>query len=79
MNSTTPYRVMLVLSDIQDVEAWVTLALKLAADAGDVVIRGLITIPESVSLSEGAVRARQWPENTILSKKIFACMWITAP
>jgi len=60
MNSTNPYRVMLVLSDVQDVEAWVTLALKLAGDAGDVVIRGLITIPESVSLSEGAVRARQW-------------------
>ena len=59
----TPYRVMLLVSDDQRLSAWVKLASALCPQSGEIRLRGMITIPEGVSLSEGATRARQLRES----------------
>lgn len=53
-----PYRVLLALSEMEHLEAWVNLALRLAGEQGEVHLHSLLTIPEEQSLSEGAIRAR---------------------
>ncbi|MBE7514567.1 MAG: glucosyl-3-phosphoglycerate synthase [Anaerolineales bacterium] len=55
-------RVMLVLEDETDLSAWVRLATALCASSGEIHLRGVITIPEGTSLSEGATRARNFRE-----------------
>src|SRR4051812_43531688 len=55
-----PYRVLLALSDFTDLKEWVKLAWQMAQPAGEVEVRGLVTVPEEKSLSEGANQAREW-------------------
>jgi len=52
------YTVMVALADVTDVDAWVKLGLELAGESGHVRLRGMVTIPEGQSLSEGANQAR---------------------
>jgi glucosyl-3-phosphoglycerate synthase len=52
------YTVMVALTDVTYVDAWVKLGLKLADEHGHVRLRGMVTIPEGQSLSEGATQAR---------------------
>lgn len=56
------YRVMLVVSDDQQVESWVQLATLLSPAPREIYLRGLVTMPEETSLSEGATPARQLRE-----------------
>ncbi len=62
MQDTKPYQLMLVLQDDAHLEAWVAFALKLTQGEGEIHLRGLVTIPEGVSLSEGTIEARRWRE-----------------
>ncbi len=59
MQDTKPYQLMLVLQDDAHLEAWVTFAHKLLQGEGEIHLRGLVTIPEGVSLSEGTMEARR--------------------
>lgn len=51
--------IMLALSDMTYVEAWVRLSLSMVGVGGTIRLRGMVTIPEGQSLSEGALQARQ--------------------
>lgn len=59
MEEQRPYRLMLAISETASAEAWVMLALRLLPDGGEILLRGMITIPEGESLSEGAMPAQQ--------------------
>lgn len=50
--------VMVALTDVTHIDAWVRLGLELAGENGHVRLRGMVTIPEGQSLSEGATQAR---------------------
>jgi len=58
MNSAKQFCTLLVLYDTADLDRWVCLALSLTPEGCQIVLRGLITIPEDKSLSEGATQAR---------------------
>lgn len=60
MNITKPYQLMLALYDDTDLDEWVSFANKLLQGEGEIHLRGLVTIPEGVSLSEGTMEARRW-------------------
>jgi hypothetical protein len=62
MNELSPYRVMLALSESANLQAWVNLARLLVVDPGEIHLRGMITLPEGKSLSEGVRQAQQWRE-----------------
>ncbi len=55
-------KVLLTLSDTTHLEAWLNLAAHLVPEDGEIHVRGLVTVPEELSLSEGANMARQWRE-----------------
>ncbi len=55
-----PYRVLIALSDFSDLKEWVKLAWQMARPAGEIEVRGLVTVAEDKSLSEGANLAREW-------------------
>ncbi len=55
-----PYRVLLALSDYADLKEWVKLAWRMAQPNGEIEVRGLATVAEDKSLSEGANLAREW-------------------
>lgn len=59
MNSVDPYRIMLSISDPADVEHWVRLAASFAPDECAISVRGLLTVPDGVSLSESTLDAQQ--------------------
>lgn len=54
-----PYRVLLVLTETSNLDGWIRLAETLAQPDGEVLLRGMVTVPDGVSLSEGATQARQ--------------------
>jgi glucosyl-3-phosphoglycerate synthase len=56
----TTYRLMVVLTEMTDIEAWVQLALQLTPEGGEIHLRGIVIVPEDKSPSEGANQARQW-------------------
>src|SRR6185503_10406248 len=58
-----PYRVLLTLSDFSDLKDWVKLAWQMAQPAGEIEVRGLVTVAEDKSLSEGANLAREWRDS----------------
>jgi len=60
MNRTQSFCTLLVLHDTADLDRWVRLAVSLTPEGGQINLRGLITIPEDKSLSEGATQARQF-------------------
>jgi hypothetical protein len=60
MNRTQSFCTLLVLYDTADLDRWVRLARSLTPEGGQINLRGLITIPEDKSLSEGATLARQF-------------------
>jgi len=62
MQDTKPYQLMLVLQDDAHLENWVTFAHKLLQGEGEIHLRGLVTIPQGFSLSEGTIEARRWRE-----------------
>lgn len=53
------YRIMIAISESMDAESWVQMAQRLIPDEGKIRLRGMITIPEGHSLSEGAIKAQQ--------------------
>jgi len=62
MNTLPPYRVMLTLTDVSALDAWVSLGCALALESSEpsqIYLSGLIPMPEGVSLSEGTLQARQ--------------------
>lgn len=60
MNEAKSYNVLLVLSEIEHLESWVNLALRLVPEHGELHLHGMVTIPSDQSLSEGAIQARTW-------------------
>ena len=54
-----PYRVLLALSEIHGLASWLQLANDLLNDLSEIWLRGMITIPENQSLTEGTTAARQ--------------------
>lgn len=58
MTTIHPYRIMLVISESAHLDSWVRLAQGLSPLGEELVMRGLVTVPEGTSLSEGAVAAR---------------------
>lgn len=59
-NLPRPYRIMLVIADATDLDAWIRLASSLCLEPGEIRLRGMVTIPPDVSLSEGAIQAQQF-------------------
>ena len=57
-----PYRIMLVLSEARHVEEWIKLALQFLPPGGEICLRGMITIPDGHSLSEGILQAQRLRE-----------------
>jgi glycosyltransferase involved in cell wall biosynthesis len=55
-----PYRVLLAVSDFADLKEWVKLAWRMAQATGELEVRGLVTVAQDKSLSEGANLAREW-------------------
>ncbi|MGL4648778.1 MAG: hypothetical protein ACRC1H_05170, partial [Caldilineaceae bacterium] len=54
--------ILLALRDPATVAGWLALARRLGGPEAAVHVRGLATVPESRSLSEGALAAREWRE-----------------
>jgi glucosyl-3-phosphoglycerate synthase len=63
LNPTTPYQLMLVLQDDVLINDWIALAKTLLPEDGEVHLRGLVAMPEGVSLSEGTLHARRWRDS----------------
>jgi glycosyltransferase involved in cell wall biosynthesis len=63
MNNTRPYRVILALHDDTSIDAWIKFAAHLTPEGGEIHLRGLISVPEGKSLSEGTLLARARREN----------------
>ncbi len=57
-SETAPFGVLLALSEMTALGNWVHLAMSLAPPDGIVLLRGMVTVPEDQSLSEGAIQAR---------------------
>src|SRR5690349_14289710 len=53
------YRVMLALTDLSGLEDWIRVASTLPKIETEIVLRGLLVMPEGVSLSEGTLPARE--------------------
>ncbi len=61
MTAPAPYRIVIALSAVERLEAWVAFAEKMAAAPSipsEIHLRAMLTIPEGVSLSEGTLQAR---------------------
>ncbi len=54
----TASRVLLCVSTSEHLSSWVDLAVRLANEDGEVYLRGIVSLPEAQSLSEGAMPAR---------------------
>lgn len=59
MNTMRPYRVLMALSETNGLASWVQLANDLVGETGEIWLRGMISIPDNQSLSEGTTAARQ--------------------
>jgi hypothetical protein len=53
------YRLLLLITDTTHLQAWLDFATRLCPPSGEILLRGMIVIPEDKSLSEGATLARQ--------------------
>jgi len=58
MNVSHPYRVILALLDDTNLDSWIHFAANLTPEGGEIHLRGLVSVPEGKSLSEGALLAR---------------------
>lgn len=54
------YRIVVAVENETGLEAWLNLAERLCIPPGEIVLRGMVVIPEDKSLSEGTTQARQW-------------------
>lgn len=63
MAEIRPYRVLVALPAESPVTNWINLALNLMPESGEIHLRGVIAVEEAVSLSEGAIPARQWRDS----------------
>ena len=59
MTETSTSRVMLVVDSTTHLSAWAGLALELAQPGGEIFLRGIVTVPEGNTLSEGVTQAQQ--------------------
>ena len=62
MTVPAPYRIVVALSTVERLEAWVAFAEKMAAAPSipiEIHLRAMLTMPDDVSLSEGTLQARQ--------------------
>ncbi|MEP7291915.1 MAG: glucosyl-3-phosphoglycerate synthase [Chloroflexota bacterium] len=59
MTENSSIRVMLVVTDTPQLGAWTQLARDLAQPGGEVFLRGIVTVPEGNTLSEGVTQAQQ--------------------
>ena len=62
MTSQHPYRLLLALTETPHLTDWIQLASGLLPADGEIHLRGMVTMPEEKSLSEGAVEARRLRE-----------------
>lgn len=61
MTAPAPYRIVVALSAVERLEAWLAFAEKMAAAPSipiEIHLRAMLTMPEGVSLSEGTLQAR---------------------
>ena len=58
MNSVQPYRIMLALTEVSSLNAWMDFALLLAKEPIEIYLGGMIVVPEGLSLSEGTRSAQ---------------------
>lgn len=56
-------QLVLVLSQDSHLEEWIALAKRLISPGGTIHLRGLVTVAEGASLSEGTLAARGWRES----------------
>lgn len=63
MITTPPYRIILALLDNSDLDSWIHFASRLTPEGGEIHLRGLVSVPEDKSLSEGALLARAWRDS----------------
>ncbi len=60
MDNNDQYRIALILSESAMSEAWVRLAVRMLPEGqGEILLRGMITIPKDRSLTEGTIRAQE--------------------
>jgi hypothetical protein len=62
MTAPAPYRIVVALSTVERLEAWVAFAEKMAAAPSipiEIHLRAMLVMPDDVSLSEGTLQARQ--------------------
>lgn len=72
MTEQRPYRIMLVLSETALYESWLRLAVRMLPEGhGEVLLRGMITIPEDRSLSEGTIQAQEMRDTFSDLSKVF--------
>lgn len=57
------YKVLLALHHDHRLEMWGQVARQITPEDGEIHLRGMVTVPASSSLSEGARAARQWRES----------------
>jgi glucosyl-3-phosphoglycerate synthase len=62
MGDVPTYRVMLVMRSNQNTNLWTDIASRFKLRDTEVHLRGIVTLPPEVSLSEGALQAQQWRE-----------------
>lgn len=60
--SLQPRRVMLILSELAHLDAWLQLAAQMMPPDGQVLLRALVSVEAERSISEGASLAREWRE-----------------
>lgn len=58
MPNKRPYNILVALLDVTYVQMWADLAAALAPENHQIHLRGMVIVPEGVSLSEGVTRAR---------------------
>lgn len=52
------FNLVLVMTDAADIDAWLSIALKMIPPGGEIHVRGMVTVEDGLSLSEGQLPAR---------------------
>lgn len=60
MRESRILRVLLVLSEKENMNVWVSFAAAIAGSPAEIHLRGLVNVPAEKSLSEGVIPARAW-------------------
>lgn len=59
MTENPTHRVMLIITETAHLRGWADLAQQLALPDGEIYLRGIVTVPEGNTLSEGVTQAQQ--------------------